>query len=216
MPAALPISLPGYVWDARLRGGRWRHLLPDGRLGKLVSAREMAADIRAIAKRSVAHFGNLAADVVAGRITARAFYETTRGELKALYLANAALGRGGWGRMGPVEWGRIGGILRGEYRYLAGFAKDLADGKLTEAQAQARAALYVGKAYSRYWDEDRRRKQEGGYREESWRDTGDERECSSCPVLAAQGWVPIGSLNTVPGAGDTECLGACRCEITYR
>lgn len=210
-------DLPGYVWDARLRGGRYRELTPTGKLGRIVSRDSIVADLRSIHDASARRYGNLAADAVNGLISPDEFRRAMQAELKALYNSSSALARGGWSRMDAAAWGRNGQILRGEYGYLAGFAQDIADGKLTPAQAAARAQQYAGKAYSRYWAEDLLQRQAGGlYTEERWNDTGDSRECSRCEQLASMGWVPIGGHGTVPGAGDTPCGGACRCDMEYR
>lgn len=220
MPSAadpLRGALPGYVWDTRMRGGRYRTIGPEGRLGPLVSRQTLVDDLRNIHDASAARFGNLAVDAVNGAISPAEFQRVLMGELKNLYNASSALARGGWSQMDAASFGRNGQILRGEYGHLAGFAQDIAAGRVSEAQAAARAKLYVGKAYSRYWSEDAlQRRASGAYREERWNDTGDNRECHDCERLAGQGWVPIGSLGTVPGAGDTDCGGACRCEIEYR
>ncbi len=37
--------------------------------------------------------------------------------------------------------------------------------------------------------------------------------CLMCPILAAEGWVPIGTL---PAIGDTPCQSGCRCWFEYR
>lgn len=213
---ALRGGLPGYVWDDRLQGGRYRVLLPDGRLGRMVSAEQLQNAVTVLADRTGDRFARLAGDVVGGRLYAGDFQRAMHEELKGLYNQLSALARGGWKQMDFAAWGRNGRILRDEYKYLAGFAQDLADGKLTQAQAEARARLYAGKAYSRFWAEDRLlRMGSGRYSEEKWIDTGDKRECDDCERLAALGRVPVGTLPTVPGAGDTDCLGACRCRIEY-
>lgn len=48
----------------------------------------------------------------------------------------------------------------------------------------------------------------------TWHDTGDERECSDCPGLAAGGPYTRETLPTTPGAGATKCGGRCRCYLT--
>jgi len=210
-------QFPGYVWDSRLGGsGRYRIVKANGKLGRIISAKEIQRDLTVISNASAERFGLMAADAVGGRITAAELQLAMQSQLKDLYNANAALARGGWSKMGPVEWGRNGQILRGEYRYLSAFAQEIADGTLTEAQAAARAKLYVGKAYSRYWAENELMQKGGGATESRWNDQGDKRECQDCRDLAAMGWVPIGDHGTVPGAGDTACLGHCRCQIDYR
>lgn len=213
-------SLPGYAWDNRFRGGRYRIILPDGRLGALVSRDEIVAVVRNLHDASAARFGLLAQDAVAGRITAADFQQAMMLELKHLYNASSALAVGGYNRMTAVEWGRNGQILRSEYGYLAGFAQDIADGKLSPAQADARARLYAGKAYSRFWAEHSLQQQAAGFTEERWNTAADERVCTGgeragCQGLGELGWVAIGTLPN-PGDGSTECLGACRCDKEFR
>jgi len=199
-------------------GGRYRHVLADGRLGKMVSVKDLAAQSQKLADDLSDRLADLAQDAVEGKITPAVFQQAMKSELRNAYNANAALGKGGINQMTAVEWGRNGGLLQREYQYLAGFAQDIADGKLTVAQAQARARLYGGKAYSRYTDEDARRKRESGeYTQERWGPTvGDDVVCHTrdgvlgCFERAAMGWQPLGTHPVVAG-GFTPCLGNCRC-----
>jgi hypothetical protein len=219
MPSSpIQYGLPGYVWDKRLGStGRYRELTPTGALGRIVSRDSIVADLRSVHDAASLRYGNLAADAVNGLISPAKFQRAMEAELKASYNATSALARGGWSQMDAASFGRNGQLLRQEYGYLSGFAQDLADGNLSAAQAAARAKLYAGKAYSRYWAEDQLLKQNAGQvTEERWNDTGDARECSRCEQLAAMGWVPIGEHGTVPGAGATPCGGACRCDLEYR
>lgn len=220
--------LPGYMWDPRMRGGRYRHLLPDGRLGRMVAARDLVADLRRMHDASADLFARLAVEAVQGRITPAVFQQALMDELRNLYNATSALAVGGWRNMTPTIWGRNGHILRDEYQYLANFAQAIANGELTEAEAAARARLYVGKAYSRYWDEEMRRLQASGiFTEYRWRTVKDAEVCTGvmgpfgatrlgCQELELRDWQPIGSFGTVPGAGATACLGNCRCWLEYR
>jgi hypothetical protein len=203
-----------------MSGGRYRVVLPDGRLGALVSRDEIVRLIKDVHDASASRFGLLAQDAVAGRITAADFQQAMMLELRHLYNASSALAVGGYNNMTAVEWGRNGQILRGEYQYLVGFAQDIADGKLSPAQADARARLYAGKAYSRFWAENTLQQQAAGFTKERWNTAADERVCTGgmrlgCAGLGELGWVQAGTLPN-PGDGSTECLGACRCDKEYR
>lgn len=218
MPKLLP-GLPGYTWDTRMSGGRYRVLLPDGRLGALVSADTIRGLVRDLHDASAERFALLAQDAVAGLILPADFQEAMTRELRHLYNASSALAVGGYNNMTSVEYGRNGQILRGEYQALAGFAQDIADGKLTPAQAAARAKLYAGKAYSRFWAEHSLQQANSGATTEQWITAADERVCTGgerlgCNELGALGPQPIGTLPN-PGDGSTECLGACRCSKEY-
>jgi hypothetical protein len=209
-------SLPGYMWDDRMAGGRYRDAS-----GRLVSAETIRALLVDIHDASASRFAALARDAVEGHIGAAHFQRAMMVELRHLYNATSALAVGGYSRMTFAEYGRNGQILRQEYRYLAGFAQDIADGKLSVAQAEARARLYAGKAYSRYWDEISRVYQRSGAGEERWVTAADELVCHDgkdrmgCAELGQRGWVPIGTLPN-PGDGSTTCLGACRCHKEFR
>ena len=48
--------------------------------------------------------------------------------------------------MTQSDWGRVGGLLSNQYRYLDNFAQEIANGTLTEAQIGARSGLYVDSA----------------------------------------------------------------------
>lgn len=207
-------SLPGYLWDAAR--GSYRRVLPNGTLGSYVTRDEIVAGLRQIAAASETLLGNLAMAVARGELTQNDGVLAGAQLLKDLYNANSALARGGWSKMDAAAWGRNGQILRGEYAYWKNFMAAVARGELSEAQIRARAALYVNKAYSRFFAEDRLLKlQDSSLTWESWLDTGGENECSDCLALAALGRVPIGTFKTVPGAGQTRCLSNCRCMILY-
>lgn len=206
-----PYGLPGYVWDPRMQGGRYR----DALTGRLVPRSRIINLLRQFADGFGDRVARLAESAAKGEIRAAVFEVAIQQEVKRAYLCSAALGAGGWDRLGPYEWGRIGGTLRGEYRYLSRFAAQLAAGELSPAAAAARARLYAGKAYSQYWHVARERAVAGGLKEEKWESVGDERVCPDCDSLDAMGWVPIGT-HPVPGEGRTQCLGACRCDVLYR
>ena len=216
-------SLPGFAWDKRLGStGRYRVILPDGRLGAIVSADSLTNLVRELHDASGARFGALAQDAVLGKITPADFQAAMMTELRHLYNASSALAVGGYNHMTSVEYGRNGQILRGEYRFLAGFAQAIANGDVSLAQADARARLYVGRAYSRFWSEFSLQQIQGGMDEERWNTQEDERVCHTskdgkigCVELGDLGWVRIGTL-PAPGANEQPCGGACRCSKSFR
>lgn len=101
--------------------------------------------------------------------------------------------------------------------FLAGFATDILAGEYGEAGAldieeiQARASLYayrlVGTANTAWtnflapgtliW----------------WIDSKDASECTDCADIAAGSPYSPEDLPTTPGAGDTACIFACRCDL---
>lgn len=211
-------AFPGFLWDAAAQ--MYRRLLSSGEVGGFVPRQDIIAVLDMLAERSAHILGDLALGVAEGNMVANDATLAGCMLLKDWYNAAAALARGGWQQMDAAAWGRNGYILGvggKEYQRWRDFITEAAAGKLTEAQIRARASLYVGKAYSRFWYEDRLLKlQDSAYTWEQWLDNDDPpRECADCLALAALGKVPVGTLRTVPGAGATACLGACRCAIEY-
>jgi len=66
-----------------------------------------------------------------------------RRQIKDAYVNQYMLARGGRHNMTQADWGRVGGMIRGQYRYLNDFARDIDAQKLSEAQVRARARMYI-------------------------------------------------------------------------
>ncbi len=87
---------PGYVFDTRMAGGgRYRRVLADGRLGKMVSIKDISAQSARLADITSDRLADLAQDAVEGKITPAVFQQAMKSELRNAYNANAALGKGG-------------------------------------------------------------------------------------------------------------------------
>lgn len=84
----------------------------------------------------------------AGLLTLAAWREAMRREIEQTYIAAYVLGRGGLDTMTDGDWLRLQAVLDQHYKYLDKFSKDIAG--MSEAQAQARAALYAQSAYQAY------------------------------------------------------------------
>jgi hypothetical protein len=200
-------NLPGYAYDSRLRGYGYVDLTT----GRFVSKATIHGLLQDQADRSAATLGELARLATEGTITPRQFYEAMRNEVKLAYNVDCALARGGWAQVTPADWRKNGGHLKDEYRRLRDFAQDIADGKLTEKQAVARAKLYADSAYKRYWEIQKEEQAKAEMDEEHWQTVGDENVCPVCRGLEYLGWVPLGTL---PLPGDPH--NGCRCEKEWR
>lgn len=93
------------------------------------------------------------------------------------------LSRGGRNVMTQQDWGRVGGLVGRQYRYLNEYARSIAGQTVTRERALSRSQLYVQAATQSY--------QRGR--------------------LATYGDMP--RLERVPGDGSTQCLVSCRCEL---
>jgi hypothetical protein len=142
-----------------------------------------------------------------------------RQEIKAEVIRQYLLGRGGRSQMMPSDWGRVGGIISEQYRYLdrnegSFYAQVLTD-ELSEGTIAHRSRMYINSTREAYERALITRLRGSPFDEERWF-LGAAENCADCSDLAARGWVPKGSLGTMPGAGQTACLTNCHCHIRYR
>lgn len=203
-------ELDQYVYDRRT--GRFHGPLPSYR----IVARSVIMGL--IQQRIDAHaqeIARLTQALVDGRIGLAAWERGMAQELKDLYLQQMALARGGWQNMTAADKRRVTLLLKEQYRYLDGFARDIAAGKLSAAQILWRTGLYPMGARQGYWKARDADEKGRGRRQERRIAVGDEGTCSPCTDLAALGWRPIGTL-PAPGGPPCEGLNLCRCEKEYR
>ena len=198
------VRLPGYSYDPRTHA--YRNLST----GRLVARQAITDLLRDVADGAGNRLAALGRSAVRGDLPPRQFYELMQREVKYAYNAAAALAAGGWDRLTAREWGGNGIRLRAQYAYLRDFAADIAAGKLTEAQAAARASTYGDSAYSRYWELDRQKQETAGVTMARFKTVGDERVCLACLELEGLGWVAISRL---PNPGQVH--PGCRCDLVY-
>jgi hypothetical protein len=122
---------------------RHRYLYPSGRavpVSRIVTLRERFIEGQ---ERSAAE---LARQLATSEITVAKWEQEVRALTKRAYIAEYALGAGGRGMVTQRGWGSVGGLLGAQYRYLRGFAGEVAAGTLSEAQIADRTTLYLGSA----------------------------------------------------------------------
>lgn len=134
--------------------------------------------------------------------------------LKQLHLGQFILGRGGIARTTPADFLAVGRILKDEYRYLEAFGRDLAAGRLSVAQAGARARLYLAKSRLSFWAGQRQAQAQGPGPSEMRRLLAPVEHCPECLTYARAGWMPLNAL-PLPTV-DCSCRSNCRCTVEYR
>lgn len=137
------------------------------------------------------------------------------GSLKDAHLRSMTLGSGGKDSLTNRHYGATGYQLRQQFAYLDGFAKALADGKLTAKQAIARAALYADSITVTFGRAEQISREESGFDEALRSLDSQAQHCGSCVGHSTNGqWKPIEEVIT-PGV-NCECGGHCRCSVIYR
>lgn len=119
-------------WDKR--AARYR----DDVTGRFMSDRRVRRLVQQSLDASRAATGELARLVSNSELAPAAWRDMMRQEIKAEYIREYLAGRGGRSVMTQADWGRIGGMLREQYRYLERFTAQVAAGDLSEGQIRLR------------------------------------------------------------------------------
>jgi hypothetical protein len=130
----------GWLYDSRLRGSGYR----DADTGRLIS-KSAAAEMRdRFIDGQKARIDGLTDKLVDGKINIQQWTLEPRKTLAKTYAGEYAASKGGFANVTQAEWGKLGAQLKNEqYTRLDKLAQDIADGKLSPAQINARSKLYV-------------------------------------------------------------------------
>ncbi len=113
------------------------------------------SEIRDVALQMAVNSGNtvlaIARQLIDGQLKLEHWQEFMRLAIKNEHLAQYMAGRGGKAQMTFRDYGIVGNILKEQYRFLDGFAHDIATGNMTPAQIMARARLYIASAHQSFW-----------------------------------------------------------------
>lgn len=176
--------------------------------GRFVSESAVTNEMRVHQAATYRVLDNATRQLYAGSITVEQWQTVIAYELKDAHLAQALYAIGGKNNATRANYGRVGGTLADEYRYLSNFANDISAGRVSEAQALARIRQYGNATQQSYW-----REYAGASREQlNWRRTPGE-SCTGCVDLEANSPYTAATLPTYPGAGATPCRGNCNCVL---
>jgi len=201
-----------YYWDALV--GRYRD-----EKGRFVGRDTVYAYVNQSLNISSNVSQALSSWVFDGNISVNDWKLAMRAEIKDEYIRQYLSFAGGRNNMTQADWGSIGGMLKEQYKYLDGFANDIASGDMTEAQIAARAQMYINSAR-----EGRERAREksalkADYDEVYWEINGALENCGGCIEFNQMSWQLIEDnpyKEAYPGSGDTVCLTNCGCQLVYK
>jgi hypothetical protein len=179
-----------------------------------VARRDILGLLEATTAATEHNVSQLTTAVMEGRITPAVWQEQMRSEVRRQVLAQTALGSGGWDRISQRGYGRGGADLRQLYAKISGTAADIADGKITMAQAMARANEYAGHGRSHFYSAEREVAQPSAPNRafiERRLLGGGGKTCADCVKYYDAGWQLFGLLPP-PGA-DSVCGGNCKCSM---
>lgn len=154
------------------------------------------------------NLGKLTDRMLAGKLSLADWQSRMAASLKDGHITNMLIGRGGKNAATFADYGRVGGVIRSEYRALSQFAEQIKNGELSEAQIKARIQLYANSVQRSYWSGRTAAMSDAAYDIER-RVLHPAEHCDDCIGYADMGWVPIGSLPE-PGSA-SRCGSNCKC-----
>ena len=135
-------------------------------------------------------------------------------QVRRAHIEAHLLGGGGLNGANPASLQRLTAQINAQYGHMARFGGDVAAGRLSEAQINARTRMYF---------ESGPRETFRQAREELARAAGKDHErnvldetaanCEGCEAETERGWVPIGAIKPI---GERDCNGNCRCWVEHR
>ena len=153
------------------------------------------------------------AEALRGRQVSLADWEVAmRRHIKNTHLNAIAMERGGWANLTPVDFGRVGQIVREQYGYLKGFAADIASGKQRlDGTLGVRAKLYSQAARTSLYKSKAANMSGGVTHQRSIRSARD--SCRQCLDLDRK----VFRIDdpSFPLPGQRICRANCQCHLEY-
>ena len=145
--------MPSYTWvSIQTRRGE-QHRYRDDTTGRYLPARAVRADLDRFVDRAGRESARaLTEQLRDGRIALPEWQTAMARAVKNVNYAAVAAASGGVENMTAVERGRAGALIREQYKYLRGFAADIASGKQKlDGTLAARARLYSQAGRNSYY-----------------------------------------------------------------
>lgn len=198
-----------YTFDER--SGRYRSVAT----GRYVSGREIRAALDSVIDAAAAEMRTVARQLQAGEIGLQEWQLIMERNVKSLHINSTALARGGYAQLSQSDYGRIGGYLKREYRYLANFAEQIASGKQRlDGRFLQRVNQYVESARGTYEQEKiREATKRGAVELRTVRHAAD--SCDGCLYQESLGWIAIDDSRFVE-VGRRTCRRNCKCSVETR
>lgn len=203
---ASPLT-PDYLWNEKAAQ------YVDANTKRFVSRQVIRDQLDKVMDASSAQMAKLSEQLRAGELSLAEWQAGMMQQIKTTHLAAGAMQRGGWQQMTQADFGRVGRIVRREYRFLDSLAREINFGKQKLDGTLARRARQYGQAgrqsYYQFWDNEIDKR--GFDEERSVLNPAD--HCKGCLSEAAKGWQPLGQM--IP-LGQRDCRANDRCDKEYR
>lgn len=195
-----------FSWDST--AARYR----DGD-GRLVPEASIRSALDTVLQAQAGHARDLTQQLLDGKLVLADWQRQMQDAIKGSHLVGLSLANGGWAQLDQSSFGWVGQRIRAQYRYLAGFADQVASGaQPLNGTALSRAEMYMTAARATHRAAVGRLARDNGMEQER-NVMGSADHCGECPGESMRGWVPLGTLIPV---GSRQCLSRCACHLEYR
>ena len=134
-----------WTWDERVNQYR------DNATGRFIGAFEMNLRRNEFIDQQHSVLIGHTQSYADGNISIDQFRDLAKTTIKDTIIDMYAMGAGGRNSMSPADWGRVGAIVKDQYKYLRGMFDQLARGELSVAQLNARFKMYLNSANEALW-----------------------------------------------------------------
>ena len=180
--------------------------------GRVITAAQVRAEMDRSLLKTAQRTQRLGDDLRAGRISLDVWRVEMKSAIKDAHLRSAALAKGGWDRMTPSDFGRVGQLVRDEYRALEQWTEEIKTGLPLDGRLRTRGQLYAQAGRATFHQvqavEMARR---GMELERSVLSPAD--HCGQCVSEDRRGWRPIGQMIPI---GERTCGRSCRCTVEFK
>jgi hypothetical protein len=181
--------------------------------GRFVSRENVRAAVDTVIVANSTNVLALAEQLKAGEITLASWQLATAKELKTLHVATSLAALGGTKQASQADYGYMGKLIKDQYNFLAGFAKDIASGaQKLDGSFTNRVKLYTESARGTFHSVESREMQAAGVTMAK-RVLGPADHCAGCKEQAALGFQPIEEVAPI---GSQECRSNCHCGIIFK
>lgn len=126
------------AWSYDPTVGRYRY--PE--TGRLVSPTQIRNLVERRQEATQAEMRAISARLTKDQMSVADWQKEMRAKVKQAHIELYQVGKGGPDQMTKADYGRLGASLKKEYKYLDGFAADIAAGKLSPGAISVRSSMY--------------------------------------------------------------------------
>lgn len=141
----MPENKPLWYWDDNVK----RYRSPE--TGRFVGVDEMNALRAQFLTQQKQTLSGLTTVYASETINFKVYRKEVVNTIRQTYIDMYVMGKGGRNNMTQSDWGKVGAMLKEQYKYLNPFMDQIEAGQLSEAQIVARLNMYINSASEAFW-----------------------------------------------------------------